>query len=348
MAKNIVANTGDESTTVPKKTRRAGKTAIPESAPGQSVLAGVLAAMPNMMKSAAKAEARKVAEANAGNDSTASAQRALDITQRNVADITESKARLEAAAQEAPAPERQMNLFPEDVRVIPNYLARSPLFGAVKPGKRARRENEVLATPQGLTIVYTGPQLDQADCDVFLQMIHLAGGKKMSEPISIRRYEFLDAIRRDNGGKNYKWLIESIARLKDAGLVIDGARYKLNTSLVLRVIQDKTDEMFHVWLDPDLVEAFGHKDVSFINWEKRLQIEKQVPLSKWLLNYMNSHERGLQQWRVAYIKELYGYASPVRLFRPILREALEQLQELEIIAGAEIYENGSKVRYTKL
>ncbi|MEQ6351068.1 plasmid replication initiator TrfA [Ralstonia pseudosolanacearum] len=273
---------------------------------------------------------------------------ALEISRRREAEIKESNARFDAAAKDAEPIPRQMPLFPEEMRVIPNYLARTPLFGAVKPGKRRRVDNEVLASPQGVMIRYSGLQLDYADGDVFFQLVHLGRGKTMGEPLTIVRSQFLTELRRDTGGENYTWLKESLERLQGARLTIEGSRYKVTTNFVLRLEEDKQEKIFQVFLDPAMVDAFGPKEVTFVNWQKRLQIKKQVPLSKWLLSYISSHERGLQQWRLAYLKDLYGYTSPVRQFRPILKEALRQLEDLEIISGWDLYENDTKVRYTRL
>ena len=121
----------------------------------------------------------------------------------------EQQKRQELAAEQAEAGERgprQMSLFPDDARAIPNYLARTPLFAPVRPGRRKRREGELLASPQGFEIRFSGEQLDQSDCDVFMQLVHGARGRTLGEPLLLNRAEFLSQIGRADGGKNYEWL----------------------------------------------------------------------------------------------------------------------------------------------
>lgn len=38
-----------------------------------------------------------------------------------------------------------------------------PLFGAIKRGRRAYLQREALASVDGVTVLFTGPRLDQAD-----------------------------------------------------------------------------------------------------------------------------------------------------------------------------------------
>jgi len=73
---------------------------------------------------------------------------ALEIGRRREAEIKESNARFDATAKDAEPLPRQMPLFPEEMRVIPNHLARTPLFGAIKPGKRRRVDNEYWPHPK--------------------------------------------------------------------------------------------------------------------------------------------------------------------------------------------------------
>jgi hypothetical protein len=240
-----------------------------------------------------------------------------------------------------------MLLFKDDERAIPNYIARSPLFAPVRPGRRKRR-NELLPSPRGFTIHFDGEQLDQADCDVFMQLVHEARGKTLGEPFVLNRADFLDRIGRANGGKNYGWLDNAFERLTKAHLKVESARYKLNTNLLLRTLVDKETGQFQAVLDREIIKMFSGAEYSLLDWHKRTMIERRVDLAKWLQNFACSHERGLQRWVVANLRHWSGYNSPLRKFREALHEALTELQRVGVIAGHTFYEADAKVRWTRL
>ena len=276
---------------------------------------------------------------------------AKDVVQRVLALQEEAKKRQEAKQQEIDAGKdlpTQMSLFPEDSRVIPNYLARSPLFAPVRPGRRKMRSDELLASPKGFEIRFSGEQLDQSDCDVFMQLIHEARGKTLGEPLDLNRSDFLKQIGRDDGGKNYAWLAGVFKRLNGGRIHLESTRYKVNVTLVSKTIEDKIAGRFQVVLDPDIIKIFSGNEYTFVDWEKRKMIEKRVDLCKWLQNFICSNERGLQRNSINNLKTWSGYSSPIRKFREALSEALQELERVGIIAGHSFYDEDTKVRWTRL
>ena len=79
------------------------------------------------------------------------------------------------AAQEkrGPAQVLQLPLWPEATRGAPNAVLRGALFAAVHKDRRYM-DRELLAAQDGITVRFTGKQLDQADLDVWEQALHLA------------------------------------------------------------------------------------------------------------------------------------------------------------------------------
>ncbi len=274
-----------------------------------------------------------------------------DVFQRVLALQEQAKNRSQIKQQEIEASKElpsQMSLFPEDGRVIPNYLARSPLFSPVRPGRRKMRTDELLASPKGFEIRFSGEQLDQSDCDVFMQLIHEARGKTLGDPVGLNRADFLKQIGRDDGGKNYAWLAGVFKRLNGARIHLESARYKVNVTLVSKTIEDKLEGSFQAILDPDIIKIFSGNEYTIVDWEKRKMIEKRVDLCKWLQNFICSNEKGLQRNGINNLKTWSGYSSPVRKFREALTEAIGELERVEIIAGASFYEDDTKVRWTRL
>ena len=58
-------------------------------------------------------------------------------------------------------------------RGIPNGLLRSALFGMIESGKRAHVNNVPLFTSRTSVLRFSGDELDQRDCDVFMALLNL-------------------------------------------------------------------------------------------------------------------------------------------------------------------------------
>lgn len=82
-----------------------------------------------------------------------------------------------------PIPELPEHLMPCDpvelpscakgMHVGPNACFQSALFGMVARGSRKYLNGQKIVSFKGLTISYTGEQLDQGDLDVFIHAVHL-------------------------------------------------------------------------------------------------------------------------------------------------------------------------------
>ena len=246
--------------------------------------------------------------------------------------------------------------FHDDLRAIPNHLARSPLFAPIKAGKRATCTDALLPSPEGVTVRYSGPQLDQADCDVFMQLVYEQRGHVAGSHVTVHRRGFLQAIGRADGGKNYAWLQTVFERLQAARVRVENSRYKLTAQLIGKVIEDKREGVFQVVLDPDIVEMFAPGARSLIDWQKRLMLARRVDLAKWLHNFTASHGDRLQHHSLANLRTWSGYSSPLRKFREALAEALAELVRVEVIAAPDFYERKNPdtkkaeqmVRWTRL
>jgi hypothetical protein len=79
-----------------------------------------------------------------------------------------------APAARPPAKLIQLPLWPEPVRGAPNSFLRSALFAAIQGKTRTRLKKQLLGSLQGVSVRYTGEQLDQSDLDVWEQAVHLA------------------------------------------------------------------------------------------------------------------------------------------------------------------------------
>jgi hypothetical protein len=228
--------------------------------------------------------------------------------------------------------------FPDDLRAVPNHLARSPLFAPIKSGRRVLRTDELLPSPQGVSIRYSGPQLDQGDCDVFMQLIWEQRGRPLGRPVQIVRQNFLRAIGRADGGKDYTWLRAALDRLQSARVKVENSRYVLSAQLLGTIIEDKIETTFQVVLDQNIIAMFAPNARSLVDWEKRLKIEKRVDLAKWLHTFIASHKDQIQYHSLGNLRTWSGYTSPLRKFREAAEEALQELARIEVISDPGFYE----------
>ena len=184
----------------------------------------------------------------------------------------------------------------KEVRVAPNAINRSPIFGVVRRGRRRYLSKEKLATIGDTQIEYSGEALNQADKDTWYELLHRAkSGLKdttAAEPYVEVRFgirEFLRAIGRTESGASQKWLEASLERLMSARINIEYKQMKYKGVLCLRQIvnMETSDVVLH--LDRQIATLFTGRTITRINWQLRLSLG-QADTTKWLYDYILSHQ----------------------------------------------------------
>src|ERR1039457_5839321 len=250
---------------------------------------------------------------NRSNASRKAAIMADEKSNKKLLEITEKfKERGANTPNEAqPSVPVQLPLWKELARAIPNHLARSNLFAPVGRGKRKIHDHAQLASRSDVQIYFSGKQLDEADCDVWMQCLHLARLTPLGAHIVINRAEFLRAIGRNpKSGTSYEWLHESMNRLAFGMLSIKTKRYEIG----IQEAKDKTetnpvaiqepreskrgkDSVIHLItgfdfdeetavyilsIDPRVRELFSHREFALLDWEKGMLIKPRADLTKYL------------------------------------------------------------------
>ncbi len=283
------------------------------------------------------------------SDATANKERAAQVG------IAEQKDVVAPPIEESEAHDlvMQLPLFPEQSSAMPHHWTRTSLFSSIQAGSRRLFQEERLSSRSDFTVLYTGPQLDMADNDVFLHVVQMAQNQNADSIISFTRSRFLKAIGRvDEGKKTYKWLETSLRRLASATLFIENSEGRGKMFRLIRdMAWDTSTGRSWVQLDPQIVEFFQASQLAFIDFEARLKLGS--PLAKWLQNYACGHRAG--EWHHVTVENLRVWSGGGLMRNFVakgrgLRAALSELEDAGIIDEAEIYvgvSNGEKVKMVR-
>lgn len=247
---------------------------------------------------------------------------------------------LRAEVERGESREIQLPFWPTEKKAIPNRLARAALFVPIGRGRRKLLDKAILATPKGTQIEFTGEQLSISDCDVYLLCLHSSRNQQLGTPIRISKYDFLKKLGRKDisGGQAYKNLESQLNRLHLAQIKIKTDRYNISIHLIASIIEDKTNGIYNIIIDKDVLQLFSNDEFAHIDWEKRLQIKTAYKdLAKFLQTYIATHSKkyphsiGIEQ-----LRQLSGYTMAARKYRSHLKSALNELVRLDIIINYHI------------
>jgi hypothetical protein len=240
--------------------------------------------------------------------------------------------------------------FEDELRVLPNHLARSSLFAPIQRGRRERHNKTEIASRNDVRILYSGLQLDEADRDVFLQLLYEARSVPLGKRVHINHARFLKSLGRSTGKNDYEWLRSTFERFFTSALYVETKRYRVGRStvrsedwmhLVERVSFDEAVGSYYFELDPRIRLLFHNSEYSLIDWEKRMSIQKRIDMAKWLQCLIATSRNPTQKYRIDDIRAWMASSTPLRMFKPRLIEALKELERLKII-GNPHYEQGTR------
>lgn len=221
----------------------------------------------------------------------------------------------------------------EAMRVVPNAILRSALFGIVHRGQRRYINGEALFAWKGTKVRFKGQQLDQYDLDVWLQVIHLIRQQPSDQSIchfTVR--SFIKAIGRKISGNAAKVLFGSLERMVACALTVelDGASY--TGSLIEKFALDKQSGLYAVRLNADLCHLFGSSHTR-LRWETRLALS--AGLSRWLHGYVLSHQatsRAPHRITIQTLCSLTGSsAAALKKFREMLKRSMTALEQANVV-----------------
>ena len=242
------------------------------------------------------------------------------------------------AAQEeprGPAKVIQLPLWPEPKRGAPNAVLRGALFAAVHKDRQYMHRQELIAVQGGITIRYTGEQLDQSDLDVWEQTLHLARTQALGTECYFTAHGFLKALGRSTGKRDHEWLKSALVRLAGAVVEITSGRRTYFGTLIEGGARDEDTGRYVVEINPKLAKFYGRTQWTQIDWEQRQRLRAK-PLALWLHGFYASHAAPYPL-TVAYLHKLSGSRTKrLRKFKENLIQALRDLEAVGAIKSFEI------------
>ncbi len=247
---------------------------------------------------------------------------------------------------EKPAPKAkvvQLRIWPEPIRAIPNSFLRSALFAAVQGKTRRYLKGEFLGAVQGVSIKFTGMQLDQSDLDVWEQATHLARLHPLGNVCHFKGYAFLKSTGRSCGKNDYEWLNEAFNRLVACAVEIRSGARVFTGSPVQNCWRDEATGEYKLVLDPTIIRLFQADDWTGLQMQERLAL-KGKPLAAWLHGFYSSHAKPFPL-KVETLHALSGSANKdMRDFKRRLKTAFA---DVERVTGMSASFDGDLVRVTR-
>ena len=229
-----------------------------------------------------------------------------------------------------PAKVIQLPLWPEPKRGAPNAVLRGALFAAVHKDRRYM-DRELLAAQRGISIRFTGKQLDQADLDVWEQALHLARQQALGTQCRFTEKGFLKALGRQSGKSGRDWLRSAFARLGASLVEISDGRWTYGGSL-LEFYRDEDTGRTVLEINPKIAPFFGSTRWTQIDWEQRQRLRGK-PLALWLHGFYASHAAP-HALTVEYLHKFSGsQTKQLKHFKQNLTQALRDLEAPGAIRG---------------
>jgi TrfA protein len=219
--------------------------------------------------------------------------------------------------------------WPESKRGTPNTFLRSALFSVNDCKKdRVQLKDTVVASQEGITVLYTGEQLNQEDLTLWETLVHMAKEHPLGYVCDFTAYEILKSMKYTNGGHDYERLDKGIMRLVNCSVTIKQGHGRFIGHLIESAIIDEKTHHYKIDLGRKLTQLYGES--TWIDAEQRLQLRRKS-LAQFLHGYYSSHKTPYPV-KVATLHQLSGSGvKELKRFKQSLKAALEELIKIEFL-----------------
>ena len=248
--------------------------------------------------------------------------------------LRETAARKAAESKKNGPPDRQLKLelWPDEVRGVPNAILRGALFG-VGQERTVYKRRTLVAAVEGYEIRFKGETFNQTDLDVLEGMLHVAMPHPLGKRVEFTVHSFLKALGRGTSGKHHDEFKEQMMRLVTGGIEITDTKAKVTFmgTLVSKAFREEESGRYVVIFDKDMLTLY-EAGYSHIDWNQRMALGKST-LAKWLHGFYATHAKPYP-YKVETLHNLCGSLDKsLRSFRQKLKKALDELIKVGAIEG---------------
>ena len=227
--------------------------------------------------------------------------------------------------------------WPESKRGTPNSFLRSALFSAIQSKDRVFLYGVVLASQEGITVKFTGQQLNQEDLTLWETLVHLAKDEPLGNICNFTAYDILKTMGLGDGGIEREILHKGIIRLT-GGVVeisLNGSRAYFS-SLIDSGVKDEITGHYTIQLNRQLIKLYSQN--TWLDWKQRAKLRRK-PLAQALHGYYSSHKTPYPV-KVETLHQLSGSKNKkLFAFKQKLSAALDELVKIEFLKSYAINEN---------
>ncbi|SMF97931.1 TrfA protein [Methylomagnum ishizawai] len=227
--------------------------------------------------------------------------------------------------------------YPEATRIVSNDMARSALFSATQGADRKTLKDTVLATIDGIEIIFTGEQLNQDDHDLLMQLVDFARHKPFGEEVTVPANVILSALGLEKGKSQHEQLKAGMKRLLTPLVTIRNTKKRLTYygHIIEEAVQDEASRYWIYKLNAKMRLLYDKSSFSQIEWEGRRGL-KRKDLARWLQAFYATHADPFPL-SVEFLHRMSGSsAKELWKFRENLRKALDALVGINFLLAWEI------------
>ena len=246
--------------------------------------------------------------------------------------VAESKASQRAVA----TPDRQLKLelWPEEVRGVPNAALRTAMFTAGKE-RVFLKEWTPIASVQGIEISARGERLNQHDLDLWEQLLHLQLLQPLGARIEFTAHAMLKALGRPTGGSSHARLHNDLGRLLTSAIEVRwiDSRRSFGGTLVSSYFRDEDTDRYVVTFNDETLNLYAD-GYTWIDPAQRQSLGRNL-IAKALHGLYTSHAKPYP-YSVDMLWKLCAGSTKRNEFRRLLRTALDKRKEIGAVDCWEI------------
>ena len=229
----------------------------------------------------------------------------------------------------------QLPLWPDGKRGTPNSFIRSALFSAIQSKDRQFIDGKALDSQAGISIHYTGQQLNQEDLTLWETLVHLAKDNPIGNTYTFTAHSLLKAMGLNTGGDEHVRLHKGITRLNACSVQITHEGKTYFGALVKSGLKDELTSHYTIELNRELIRLYGDTQWTAIDWQQRVALRRK-PLAQALHAYYSSH-RNPYPVKLATLQRMTGSRNDQASgFKRHCRVALDQLIAIGFLSTYEI------------